>query len=246
MNKAKEKDNIEFSILKIGGGDDGLYKDRKFDFNYANAKMLDIPIGCYYFGHALTIEDAEKEVKHWLELMKPYKFEYPVFYDVEATMLSLNRRDLTNIVKYVVSTIEKNGYWVGIYASTSTFNNCLYDTELLKYSHWVAEWNKSGNRPHLNSNADVQMWQFGGDTNYLRTNKIADVTCDQNYCYCEYPSKIKERGLNGYTKETRPDLEYQEILKNLFLHGYTDLVEYHNDYNIYSTTELYKDIAKIY
>ena len=42
------------------------------------------------------------------------------------------------------------------------------------------------------------MWQFGGETNYIRTNKIAGQVCDQDYAYVDFPSIIKNAGLNGF------------------------------------------------
>ena len=44
------------------------------------------------------------------------------------------------------------------------------------------------------------MWQFGGETNKIRTNKVAGVVCDQNYMLIDYPTKIKSAGLNGFKK----------------------------------------------
>ena len=44
------------------------------------------------------------------------------------------------------------------------------------------------------------MWQFGGETNKIRTNKVAGVVCDQNYAYKDYPTQIKNAGLNGFKK----------------------------------------------
>ena len=43
-------------------------------------------------------------------------------------------------------------------------------------------------------------WQFGGETNLIRSNKMAGVVCDQNYMYKDFPSLIKENGLNGFEK----------------------------------------------
>ena len=44
------------------------------------------------------------------------------------------------------------------------------------------------------------MWQFGGETNKIRSNKISGQSVDQDYCYYDYPGVIKKAGLNGYTK----------------------------------------------
>lgn len=42
------------------------------------------------------------------------------------------------------------------------------------------------------------MWQFGGETNLIRTNIIAGVVCDQNYMIVDYPTLITEKGMNRY------------------------------------------------
>lgn len=189
---------IKFAILKIGGGDNVCYKDRKFDDFYKQCEDAGLPKGCYFFGHAMDMATAQREVEYWLELMKGKKFEYPVFYDVEADMLKLGKRQLTDIVKYVCSEVEKHGYWVGIYSSASHFETEVYDDELKHFSHWVASWGTK--KPVLSKGGETQMWQFGGETNKIRSNKINGVTCDQDYCYMDYPSVIKKKGLNGYTK----------------------------------------------
>ena len=65
------------------------------------------------------------------------------------------------------------------------------------YSFWLAYWGAT--KPNVDG---VQMWQFGGETNYIRSNMIAGVVCDQDYAYVEYLSRIKQKGVNGYPKTT--------------------------------------------
>ena len=109
-----------------------------------------------------------------------------------------DRATLTEIVMAFCFTMEAAGYWVGIYSSESFFYSEMNDGELTRYSHWVARWGKS--KPAPTSGAETQMWQFGGETNLIRSNKINGQTCDQDYCYVDYPAKIKAAGLNGYSK----------------------------------------------
>lgn len=189
---------VEFAILKAGGGDDGLYKDSKFERNYAECKRLGLPVGAYFFGRATTINKAREEAYYFISLLKDKQFEYPVYYDVEAKMVTqTNKNTLTDIVLTFCKTLEDAGYWVGIYASQSCFDSELNDSQLSKYSHWVASWGRQV--PDLKSKNETQLWQFGGEVNKMRTNKIAGVICDQNYCYVDYPSEIKHRGLNGFS-----------------------------------------------
>ena len=54
--------------------------------------------------------------------------------------------------------------------------------------------------PALTSKNAIDMWQFGGTPNYIRSNQIAGKVVDQNFCYKDYPTFIKNSGLNGYGK----------------------------------------------
>lgn len=197
--RAKSNEGVEFAILKAGGGDAGLYKDSKFEANYEKCEDCGLPKGAYFYGNAKSVAEAKKEAEYFISILSGKKYEYPVFYDVEGKMITDNdRATLTEIVKAFCSTMEAAGYWVGIYSSESFFNSEMNDGELTRYSHWVARWGKS--KPAPSSGAETQMWQFGGETNLLRSNKINGRTCDQDYCYVDYPTKIKAAGLNGYTK----------------------------------------------
>lgn len=200
IREAMEKHGVEFLILKIAGGDKGLYKDKRFDENYRKACEAFIPTGCYFFGHAMNMDEAEAEVNYWLNLMKGRQFEYPIFYDVEGDMLTLNKRDLTDIIKHVCQRLEDAGYWAGIYASRSAFDNHMFDGELKNFTHWVASWGTK--KPVLKSGAQTQLWQFGGETNKLRPNQINGQTVDQDFSFVDFPDIIISKGLNNYGKKT--------------------------------------------
>lgn len=200
---AKNNHQIEFALLRIGGADssvykDGLYKDTEFENNYKKCKDAGIPVGCYFFGKAMNMTDAAREVSYWIGLMKGKQFEYPVFYDVEGKMLSVEKRQLTDISKYVLEQLTKNGFYPGIYSSVEGFDYNLYDAELKEYIHWVASWKIS--KPRLASGNTVHIWQFGGETNVIWSNRINGVVCDQDFCYVtNFEDVIKKKRLNGYT-----------------------------------------------
>lgn len=184
FEKAK-KEGITFAILKAGGSDSGRYKDKKFEQFYSDCKKLSIPVGAYYFGNDKTVEDAKKSAEHFASLLANKQFDLPVYYDVEGAMLRIPKKSLTDIIVAFCQTVKKYGYKVGIYTSQSVFNNQVEDYRLLDYSHWVARWSKA--KPSgLNSKANIDIWQFGGETNLIRTNKVAGVTCDQDYCYVDF------------------------------------------------------------
>lgn len=191
-------EGVQFAILKAGGGDDGLYKDGKFEQFYSNAKKNGIPVGAYFFGAAKTVDRAREEADKFLSILKGKQFEMPVYYDVEGDMLNLGTGLLTDITLAFCERVESAGYFTGIYGNPYSFNTKMDDKRLSHFCHWVAFWATS--KPKLNSGMEVGIWQFGGETNKIRTNKVAGVTCDQDYCYVDYTSAIKSLGLNGFGK----------------------------------------------
>ena len=69
----------------------------------------------------------------------------------------------------------------------------------------MAQW--STNLTYKCDDGVIGLWQFGGETNYIRTNKVAGQVCDQDYLLIDYPSKIKKMGKNGFKKEETITLE---------------------------------------
>ena len=63
-------EGVQFVIIKAAGGDNGLYKDGKFERNYSFAKSLNLPIGCYFYSKALNTNDALLEANYLYENVK--------------------------------------------------------------------------------------------------------------------------------------------------------------------------------
>ena len=192
-------EGVKFVVIKGGGGDDGLYVDSRFKENYRKAKEKNLPVGCYWFSNALTEEEARKEAAYFYDnLLKGRQFELPVFMDVESkSQHALGKRKLTNVVKAWCKELEDRNMLPGIYSSKSYFDAYLYDSELTKYPHWVAAWARSCS---YSPQSCFGLWQFGGETNLIRSNKVAGVVCDQDYLLIDYPSQIKREGKNGFPK----------------------------------------------
>lgn len=190
-------EGVEFVIVKAGGGDEGLYKDSKFEQHYENAKAQGLPVGAYFFGKAMSVEQAEKEADKFISILSGHQFEMPVYYDVEETMLNNPKKLLTDIMFAFCERVEKAGYYVGLYSNEWVFNSSVDDKKLSRFAHWVAKWVK--NKPKLKY-SEVGMWQFGGSTNVIRSPFIAGVVTDQDYCYVDYETAIKKFGLNGFPK----------------------------------------------
>ena len=192
FDKAKSE-GVEFIILR------GAYSfsgDSCFEDFYKTCKKKGIPVGVYHYSMAQTVQDAKNEARLMLSILKGKQFEYPIYLDVEdKTQAKLGKSVLTSIIKTYCDTLEKAGYYVGIYSTYSYLNSYTNIAELCKYDKWIAQWHTKCSCP-----IDYGMWQFGGETNKIRSNKIAGVTCDQDYAYKDYPSLICNSGLNGFKK----------------------------------------------
>lgn len=200
LNSAKNE-GVKFAILRAGytGYGNGISKakDTEFETHYRNCKNLGLGVGAYWFSRATTYENGKAEAKYMYEnCLKGKQFEYPIYIDVEDSYYQqkAGKQAVTNAIKGFCEYLEGKGYYVGIYANTNWFKNYMYVDQLNDYDKWVANWRTS--RPTF---PDGGLWQFGGESNYIRSNKIAGMVCDQNYSYKDYPGIMKNHGLNGFT-----------------------------------------------
>lgn len=218
FDKAVEE-GVQFAILR---GACGMAKDRCFEGFYTACKARNIPVGVYHYSEATTVAEAQAEANFLIQnVLKGKRFEYPIYMDVECNAQKrLSRRLLTDIVIAFCETLENAGYYVGVYTYLSFLMTYLDDSRLTPYDKWIAQWNEV-----CTYSGDFGMWQFGGETNELRSNKVAGFVCDQNYAYDDYPSIIKSAGLNGYGEPQAPVTKTveelaKEVLNGLWGNGY--------------------------
>ena len=197
FDKAKA-DGVEFIILR------GAYSfsgDSCFEDFYKTCKKKGIPVGVYHYSMAQTVQDAKNEAKLMLSILKGKKLEYPVYLDVEDQIQKqLGKDALTAIIKTYCDTLQDAGYYVGIYSTYYYLRDYTHISKLASYDKWIAQWHTRCSSP-----ISYGMWQFGGETNKIRSNKIAGVTCDQDYAYKDYPYIIRNAGLNGFKRPQDAD-----------------------------------------
>ena len=206
INWSKVKsEGVKFAILRAGrtslSSSKTMAKDVKFEEYYKQAKAIGMPVGAYYYSRCATVAEGKAEGKFIVDLLKGKKFEYPIFLDIEDTevLKKTSKRQLTDAVKAMAKVVEDAGYYVAIYSGKYILRDHLIESELSKYDKWIAHYAKECGYKEK----DLMMWQFGGETNLLRNKKINGVpsaSTDQNYCYVDYPSLIKSKGLNGFNK----------------------------------------------
>lgn len=195
LEKAVKEEGVQFVIIKAGGGDKGLYTDKQWVANYKKAKLLGIPVGAYWYSKATSVDAAITEARYFYQLIQDKQLDLPVYMDVEEKcMFALGADKCSEVVAAFCKYIEDKGWYTGIYSSVSYFKTHLNKPNVNHFTHWVAGWRST--RPEGSA-----LWQFGGETNVVRSNKICGQTVDQDYLYTDFMSAIRKLKLNGYGRK---------------------------------------------
>ena len=186
---------IDFVIIRAGYGRETRQNDNCFELNYRNAKAASLDVGAYWYSYADSAEDAVKEARSCMEVIKGKKFEYPIYFDLEEqSQFAKGRNFCDSVIKAFCGELEKNGYLAGLYCSTYYLNNYISNAVAGKYALWVAQYNY---RCTYTANK-YGIWQYSSEG---RINGISG-NVDMDYCYTDYPAIVKNCGYNGYKKTT--------------------------------------------
>ena len=182
INYNSIKSKAKYCILRAGFSET---EDNQFQNHYNNLQGLNL--GAYWYSYATTIDEAKKEARRFLQVIGDRKFTLPLFLDLEdSSQAGLGRNTLNNIVKAFGDIIENAGYYFAVYTNLNWYRNIISGSELnKKYDWWIACW--SDNPP---SGVDYGVWQFTSDYN-IDGNRV-----DANYIFKDYPTIIKNSGLN--------------------------------------------------
>lgn len=186
---------INFVMIREGYGRKSPNQiDKMFKINYEKAKNVGLNVGCYHYSYADSPEDAKNEAEFCLENIQGMQFEFPICFDVEdKTVFALDKVTKTEMVKSFCDTIEKAGYYAMFYCNLYWLNNCLNKNELTKkYDLWLAQWKVE--KP----SESCGIWQKSD------SNKIDGINgyVDLDIAYKDYPTIIKNKGLNGFSKSS--------------------------------------------
>ena len=189
--KAVKSAGIDYAIIRAGYGKYDFQKDAKFDENMKKAQEVGVDRGVYWYSYASTTEDAVKEAEVCYNIIKDYKLEYPVYFNIEDNSVkNLSVSELTAIVEAFCSYMEDKGYYVGIASYSSFLNTKLDPSVFKKYDVWVAHYGVSAPQYYGN----FGMWQY---TEKASVDGVQTLVC-RSYCYYDYPEIIKKNHLCGY------------------------------------------------
>lgn len=198
LRVAKEK-GFNFAIIRGGytgwGSARPKYKDISFESFYSQAKKIGLPIGVYYYSCATDKQGGVDEANFLYEnCLKGKTFEMPIYIDVEDVHWQQNKKAaVTDAIIGFCNTLEKKGYYVGVYASTSWFTSHIDTAKLNAYTKWVANW--STTKPNFDYSG-FHMWQNSS------TGRLDGYNIDTDIAFIDFPKIIKSGGFNGYSKDT--------------------------------------------
>lgn len=176
------EDDVEYAFIRLGirGYTEGaIQEDETFENNIKGARRNDIDVGVYFFTQATSVEEAEEEAQFVLDMIEPYKVDYPVVIDVEAVANANARaRDLTKEerTEYCIAFCEmiKNaGYTPMIYGNLKTFMLMLDIEQLEDYDKWFAYYDEQFYYPY-----DFKIWQYtdAGQVNGINTDVDMNIS----------------------------------------------------------------------
>lgn len=203
-----KKSGIDFVIIKAG---EWNHTVDKFEENYNAAKKAGLHVGFYWFCDGTTLDEISQEADACIKALEGKQFNFPIYMDLENhEQYDLGKKFCSDAVRLFCEKLEKAGYYVGLYTSTSTLNDLIDDDIKKKYTIWVADWRGYcgydgkygmwqygvGYVPGINGMTDFNIVEFGTETDYPGVEVPNGV--DLDYSYEDFPSLIIPNGLNNY------------------------------------------------
>lgn len=193
-------------ILRLGYTGYGSNKpalDDKFK-TYYNQLTGKKPLGIYYFTLAYTDAMVDMETSWIIGQIKDLKLEYPVWVDCESQSRSagwtaLGKAERTRLMKRWMSNMKAAGYYTGIYLNLDWSRNKVDMSALSEFDVWIAQYYNrcTYTGPH-------GMWQKTSSAYVGTQHGVSSMGLDVSECYYDYPSLIREKGLNHLGGEVKP------------------------------------------
>ena len=204
---AIKKAGYDFAMIRCGYGSDiQSQDDTQFENNVRKCEAAGVPWGAYLYSYALNTDDAKSEVQHVLRLLKGKRPTLPVALDVEdadgyhARHGAWNYNTINAVTKTFLEGIRKAGYYPMLYTGFEELENLISAEVANSVDIWFAQWWKTCDYKGKN----LGMWQYGGETNFIDSPEIPGVgVIDQDKCYKDYPTIIKNGGYNGWKKSDK-------------------------------------------
>lgn len=201
--KVKTSGKADFVILRAGYGKLLSQKDVCFEQYYAQCKALGIPVGAYWYSYAVSEAEARQEAEVFLKVISGKQFEYPVYFDIEEpAQFALGRNKCSAMAEVFLDTLEKAGYFAGLYMSKSPLETYMTEKIRRRYAVWVAHYGVE----KTSYSGQFGMWQKSDSGSVDGISGKVDI----DECYLDYPTLIRSAGYNGFPKQNSDAISVKE------------------------------------
>lgn len=192
-----QNSGIQFAMIRATYGTSGI--DKRFHNNIIGIGQTNISAGTYHYCYAMNTDEAIAEANHFLDVVSPYKFYYPLALDIEEVSISeLGKEKVTDIILAFTDTLREKNFYPIVYLNLSWVRNFVDLDRISDLDIWLADWSSN-----LSYSENVTIWQHSQD------GEISGITggVDLNTSFENYPEIIKKLGLNNTEGSSEPSPE---------------------------------------
>ena len=161
-----KESGIDFVMIRAGyrGYTEGKrFRDSCFSRHLAGARKAGLDVGIYFFSQAITPEEAQKEAKFLLTMLKDAPAEMGIAFDWEyisadARTGNIDGQTMTDCAIAFCQTIADAGYKPIIYFNQHQALEQYALEDLSTYDFWLAMYNEEMTFPYR-----VDLWQYTED-----------------------------------------------------------------------------------
>lgn len=145
INWQKVKSHVSFVMIRAGYGQNTI--DEMFKTNAYGCTNNKIPFGVYWFSYAHSVNDAIKEAKKCLSVVKSFSLSLPIAFDFEYDSIEhakkhgviIDGKLMAEIAKAFLDEVKKSGYPVLLYTNPDLWNKGFKKLGTA-YPIWCAHW----------------------------------------------------------------------------------------------------------
>ena len=154
--KVSKNDNPLVQFVYIKSSEGVTWKDKRFQYNYKNAKANNLRVGVYHFFSPLTL--AKDQFREFKETYPKNSNDLPVMVDCERIGKSKSKY-LKELYIFLDLCEEYYGSKPLIY-STQRFYNTYLKSKLSSYKLMIGRYNNKKHEPNLLDKRKWDIWQF--------------------------------------------------------------------------------------
>lgn len=150
-----------FAMIRVVSSSNelGTYVDPYFEINVQGAQDAGLDVGAYIYTYAHSNAEIDDEISIALPVLNKYKFQLPIFFDFEDSLIASNGKDTnTAICRHGFQTLIKNGYYPGLYTGKNWGTTYIDAAALQDYPYWLAHWTAQTDCP-----LEYGIWQYAND-----------------------------------------------------------------------------------